>query len=120
MFGLKDRNTAGTDLNLAFMTILERMALIKARVKEEAFKEHRHVIILFTDGKSSLWLYFFYLLVCVYAHIIIFNILILFVAGAYNMGGTPMPTVAKIKNMVYMNHTGNQEAQSREDYLGEL
>ncbi|XP_053296809.1 complement factor B [Pleuronectes platessa] len=49
-FEVGDRNTAGTDLNLVFKTFLEQMAMIKTRVKEEAFKEHRHVIILFTDG----------------------------------------------------------------------
>lgn len=36
------------------------------------------------------------------------------------MGGSPAPTVAKIKNMVYMNHTTAEETQSREDYLGEF
>lgn len=41
-----------------------------------------------------------------------------FTAGAYNMGGSPAPTVAKIKNMVYMNHTGEEESQPREEYLG--
>lgn len=41
-------------------------------------------------------------------------------AGAYNMGGSPLPTVAKINNMVYMNHTVEEEAQSRGDYLGEV
>ncbi|XP_061659704.1 complement factor B-like isoform X2 [Syngnathoides biaculeatus] len=49
-FKIEDRNTAGTDLNLAFTTFLERMALLKQQVGEEGFKEHRHVIILFTDG----------------------------------------------------------------------
>ena len=34
------------------------------------------------------------------------------------MGGSPEPTVRKIKNMVYMNHT--EGIQSREDYLGEF
>ncbi|XP_026228408.1 complement factor B-like [Anabas testudineus] len=85
-FEVGDRNTAGTDLNLIFKTFLERMAVIKQRVGEEAFKEHRHVIIVFTDG-------------------------------AYNMGGSPAPTLARIKNMVYMNHTVDKETQSREDYL---
>ncbi|XP_059208414.1 complement factor B-like [Centropristis striata] len=42
--------TRGTNLNLAFSTFLERMAVIKLRAGEEAFKEHRHVFILFTDG----------------------------------------------------------------------
>lgn len=35
------------------------------------------------------------------------------------MGGSPAPTVAKIKNMVYMNQTGEQKISSREEYLGE-
>lgn len=41
--------------------------------------------------------------------------------GAYNMGGSPEPTVQRIKNMVYMNHTNEAEAnaKSREEYLGE-
>ncbi|XP_070839034.1 complement factor B-like [Chaetodon trifascialis] len=85
-FQIGDRNTAGTDLNLVFKTFLERMAIIKQRAGEEGFKEHRHVLILFTDG-------------------------------AYNMGGSPGPTVAKIKNMVYMNHTSEGETQPREEYL---
>ncbi|XP_030602301.1 complement factor B-like isoform X2 [Archocentrus centrarchus] len=38
--------------------------------------------------------------------------LILFTDGAYNMGGSPAATVAKMKNMVYMN-----EYESRNDYL---
>ena len=46
--------------------------------------------------------------------------LVSFITGAYNMGGSPKPTVARIKKMVYMNHTVEQEAQSREEYLGEL
>lgn len=50
----------------------------------------------------------------------IFNTLVSFIAGAYNMGGSPVPTVAKIKNMVYMNHTVEQGAQTRENYLGEF
>ncbi|KAF3706517.1 Complement factor B [Channa argus] len=78
--------TAGTDLNLVFRSFLEQMALIKQQVGVEGFKEHHHVIIVFTDG-------------------------------AYNMGGSPAPTVEKIKNMVYMNHTIGKQNQSREDYL---
>ncbi|XP_044079271.1 complement factor B-like isoform X2 [Siniperca chuatsi] len=85
-FKIGDKNTAGTDLNLVFKTFLERMAFIKQRVGDEGFKEHRHVLIVFTDG-------------------------------AYNMGGSPAPTVAKIKNTVYMNHTSEGETQSREEYL---
>ncbi|XP_034055920.1 complement factor B-like isoform X2 [Gymnodraco acuticeps] len=81
-----DQKNTGTDLDLVFKNFLDKMAFIKQRVGTEQFKEHRHVIILFTDG-------------------------------AYNMGGSPVPTVARIKNMVYMNHTGEEETQSREAYL---
>ncbi|XP_029304139.1 complement factor B-like isoform X1 [Cottoperca gobio] len=84
-FEVGDRNT-GTDLDLAFRTFLEKMALIKRRVGKEGFMEHRHVIITFTDG-------------------------------AYNMGGSPEPTLRRIKNMVYMNHNGEQDNPSREEYL---
>lgn len=34
--------------------------------------------------------------------------------------GEPAPTVAKIKNMVYMSDTVDGETQSREEYLGEF
>ncbi|KAK5917975.1 hypothetical protein CgunFtcFv8_002781 [Champsocephalus gunnari] len=81
-----DQKNTGTDLDLVFKNFLDKMAFIKQRVGTEKFKEHHHVIILFTDG-------------------------------AYNMGGSPVPTVARIKNMVYMNQTGEQETQSREAYL---
>uniref|UniRef100_A0A674NWG8 C3/C5 convertase n=1 Tax=Takifugu rubripes TaxID=31033 RepID=A0A674NWG8_TAKRU len=47
-FTVKAEHT-GTDLNLAFKTILERMALIKQRVGEKTFEQHRHAIIVFTD-----------------------------------------------------------------------
>ncbi|XP_051903114.1 complement factor B-like [Hippocampus zosterae] len=85
-FNIGTGNTAGTDLNLVFMTFLERMALIKQRTGEEGFKEHRHVIILFTDG-------------------------------AYNMGGSPEPTVEKIKNLVYMDPNYKQKEPLRAEYL---
>ncbi|KAM9348848.1 complement factor B-like [Symphorus nematophorus] len=78
-FQLSAIKTGGKDLNLVFMTFLERMAMIKQRVGEDAFKEHRHVLIIFTDG-------------------------------AYNIGGSPAPTVAKIKEIIY-------KGQSREEYL---
>lgn len=40
-------------------------------------------------------------------------------SGVYNMGGSPLPTVAKIKNLVYMNYTSEEPGvQPREDYLG--
>ncbi|CAG5873929.1 unnamed protein product [Menidia menidia] len=74
--------TTGTNINLAFRTVEERMAIIKVRVGQENFKEHRHVIILLTDG-------------------------------AYNMGGNPLPTVARIKRMAYMGQTDG----SRDEYL---
>ncbi|XP_041656630.1 complement factor B-like [Cheilinus undulatus] len=84
-FKVGDRNT-GTDLNLAFKTFLERMAIIRQQVGVDRFKQRRHALIVFTDG-------------------------------AYNMGGSPAPTVKKIKNMVYMNHTSDQEANSRDEFL---
>ncbi|KAM9847034.1 complement factor B-like [Aulostomus maculatus] len=83
-FEVGDRNT-GTDLNLVFTTFKERIAIIKERSKE-GFKDHRHVIIVFTDG-------------------------------VYNMGGSPTRTVAQIKNMIYMNQTGERNMPSREEYL---
>ncbi|KAM8742734.1 complement factor B-like [Acanthopagrus schlegelii] len=52
-FIVGDKNT-GTNLNLVFKTFEERMGLIKRRVGEEAFKEHRHVIIVFTDGAYNM------------------------------------------------------------------
>ncbi|XP_023144259.1 complement factor B-like isoform X1 [Amphiprion ocellaris] len=84
-FTIGEKN-AGTDLNTVFKIFLDRMAFIKRRAGEEGFKEHRHVLIFFTDG-------------------------------AYNMGGSPLPTVERIKNMVYMNNTSDQQKQSREEYL---
>ncbi|CAG5873920.1 unnamed protein product [Menidia menidia] len=80
-FKIDDKNT-GTDLNAAFKIFEERMAFIKQNVEDEKFKEHRHVIILFSDG-------------------------------AYNMGGSPLPTVAKIKRLAYMDLTDG----SRDEYL---
>ncbi|KAM7397999.1 hypothetical protein PAMA_006057 [Pampus argenteus] len=79
-FVIGAKNT-GTDLNLAFRTFDERMSIIKQRVGEKVFKEHRHVLIIFSDG-------------------------------AYNMGDSPLPTLEKIKNRVYMN-----QLDSREEYL---
>lgn len=49
-FSAKDTDP-GTDLNLAFDHIERQMAFIKDRVKPHKFKEHYHVIIVFTDGK---------------------------------------------------------------------
>uniref|UniRef100_A0A3Q1F4Z4 C3/C5 convertase n=1 Tax=Acanthochromis polyacanthus TaxID=80966 RepID=A0A3Q1F4Z4_9TELE len=48
-----EKNT-GTDLNIVFKTFLERMAVIKRRAGDEGFKEHRHVLIFFTDGNVSM------------------------------------------------------------------
>ncbi|XP_030602302.1 complement factor B-like [Archocentrus centrarchus] len=79
-FVVGDRNT-GTNLNIVFEKFWEKMSFIKQQTGVEGFKEHRHAIIVFTDG-------------------------------GFNMGGSPAPTVAKIKNMVYMNEVG-----AREDYL---
>ncbi|XP_070839171.1 complement factor B-like [Chaetodon trifascialis] len=53
-FQTDGKHTLGTDLNSVFRTFLERMAIIRHRVGEEAFKEHRHVLILFTDGAYTL------------------------------------------------------------------
>ncbi|XP_015251710.1 PREDICTED: complement factor B-like, partial [Cyprinodon variegatus] len=82
-FTVGNKNT-GTDLNLAFKTFEVQMGFIKERVGEERFKDHRHVLIFFTDG-------------------------------GYTIGGSPEPTVARIKNMVYMNQ--HDSARSREEYL---
>ncbi|XP_054899958.1 complement factor B-like [Poeciliopsis prolifica] len=45
------------------------------------------------------------------------HVLILFTDGAYNMGGSPAPTVARIKNTVYMNHTVKNHVGARDDFL---
>ncbi|KAK6316721.1 hypothetical protein J4Q44_G00121210 [Coregonus suidteri] len=79
-FNYGDRENVGTNLNLAFKTILERMAIQKQR-NETLFKEVHHVLIFFTDG-------------------------------AYNMGGRPEDTVAKIRETVYMN-----TKEERDQYL---
>ncbi|XP_047234485.1 complement factor B-like [Girardinichthys multiradiatus] len=83
-FKIENRNT-GTDLNLVFKTFDERMSFIEKQAGA-GFKDHRHVLILFTDG-------------------------------AYNMGGSPLPTVSRIKNRVYMNSTVDKQASSRDEYL---
>lgn len=112
----------GTDLNLAFKTILERMALIKQQVGEKAFEQHRHAIIVFTDGGCSITSARREMNPCrndscplSKSSIVILSVL----SGIYNMGGSPLPTVAKIKNMVYMNHTNDEsDVHPRVDYLG--
>uniref|UniRef100_A0A8C7JK65 C3/C5 convertase n=1 Tax=Oncorhynchus kisutch TaxID=8019 RepID=A0A8C7JK65_ONCKI len=79
-FNYGERQNVGTNLNLAFKTILERMAIQKQR-NETLFKEVHHVLIFFTDG-------------------------------AFNMGGRPDDTVAKVREMVYMN-----QKEERDQYL---
>ncbi|XP_071316219.1 complement factor B-like [Trachinotus anak] len=85
-FKVGDQNTAGTNLKLVFESFLSQMSFIQERVGVEAFKEHHHAIILFTDG-------------------------------AYNMGGSPAPTVQKIRNLVYMKHITGDEPNPRKDFL---
>ncbi|XP_068187285.1 complement factor B-like [Antennarius striatus] len=85
-FDIGEKNTAGTDLSLVFRHFWEKISAIKERVSEEKFKEHRHVIIVFTDG-------------------------------GYNMGGSPLPNVERIKNTVYMNQANTIEPNPRADYL---
>ncbi|XP_073336041.1 complement factor B-like [Pagrus major] len=53
-FQIGEKATAGSDLDLVFKTFLERMVMIKLRIGEEAFKEHRHVLIVFTDGAYNM------------------------------------------------------------------
>uniref|UniRef100_A0A4W5K1Q6 C3/C5 convertase n=1 Tax=Hucho hucho TaxID=62062 RepID=A0A4W5K1Q6_9TELE len=79
-FKYDGEDNVGTNLNLAFKTILERMAIQKQR-NEMLFREIHHVLIFFTDG-------------------------------AYNMGGSPENTVAKIREAVYMNNK-----EERDKYL---
>lgn len=40
-----------------------------------------------------------------------------FIAGAYNMGGSPAASVQKIKNMVYMDHAVGDN-HPRAEFLG--
>ncbi|XP_035522774.1 complement factor B-like [Morone saxatilis] len=47
-------DASGTNLNTVFETFLEQMGLIKRRVGEDAFKEHRHAVIVFTDGAYNM------------------------------------------------------------------
>uniref|UniRef100_A0A8C7MYT7 C3/C5 convertase n=1 Tax=Oncorhynchus kisutch TaxID=8019 RepID=A0A8C7MYT7_ONCKI len=55
-FNYGERQNVGTNLNLAFKTILERMAIQKQR-NETLFKEVHHVLIFFTDGTVVLLVY---------------------------------------------------------------
>ncbi|KAF7643002.1 hypothetical protein LDENG_00246680, partial [Lucifuga dentata] len=48
-FEIGERDVAGTDLNLVFMTFTARLSFIKQRAGD-GFKDHRHVFIVFTDG----------------------------------------------------------------------
>ncbi|KAM9332689.1 complement factor B-like [Pholidichthys leucotaenia] len=52
-FSVGDRNT-GTDLALVFTKFEERMAIIKEHPGPKGFKEHRHVLIVFTDGAYNM------------------------------------------------------------------
>ncbi|CAL9685523.1 unnamed protein product [Knipowitschia caucasica] len=45
---LERKENYGTNIDAVFKKILEKMSIIKIRAKH--FKEHQHVIILFTDG----------------------------------------------------------------------
>uniref|UniRef100_A0A3B3ZN92 C3/C5 convertase n=1 Tax=Periophthalmus magnuspinnatus TaxID=409849 RepID=A0A3B3ZN92_9GOBI len=47
-FKIQRQNQAGTNLNEVFQKFQEKMAIIKQR--QANFKEHQHVIIVFTDG----------------------------------------------------------------------
>lgn len=42
-----------------------------------------------------------------------------FTTGIYNMGGSPLQTVERIKNMVYLNHTNQVASDNRAEHLGE-
>ncbi|XP_029957250.1 complement factor B-like [Salarias fasciatus] len=45
------------------------------------------------------------------------HVFLIFTDGGYNMGGSPAPSVARIKNTVYMNHTAQSQNLNREDHL---
>uniref|UniRef100_A0A8C2WQV9 C3/C5 convertase n=1 Tax=Cyclopterus lumpus TaxID=8103 RepID=A0A8C2WQV9_CYCLU len=69
-FKVDEKNT-GTDLNLLFMTFLERMSIIKLRVGEKVFKEHQHVFILFTDGNIfKMFLFIIYIYIYKYTSLL--------------------------------------------------
>lgn len=56
---------------------------------------------------------------CSFSNISDLLVILSVLSGVYNMGGSPLPTVGKIKNLVYMNHTSEEPGvQPREDYLG--
>lgn len=94
------------------------MALIKQRVGEKTFEEHRHAIIVFTDGGCSLFTSA-RRRTCLFSTISDLLVILSALSGVYNMGGSPLPTVQKIKNLVYINHTSEETgSQPREEYLG--
>uniref|UniRef100_A0A8C5AYV0 C3/C5 convertase n=1 Tax=Gadus morhua TaxID=8049 RepID=A0A8C5AYV0_GADMO len=66
-FGVENRAT-GTDLNLVFKHMLERIIIIEETTKAK-FEDLRHIILIFTDG-------------------------------GYNMGGSPLANLQRIKNTI--------------------
>lgn len=67
-----------------------------------------------------MWLFCFVLALIISKNIVFFKkkkvLSLFFTTGAYNLGGSPAPTVAKIKNSAYLNLADG----SRDDYLGEF
>lgn len=66
-----------------------------------------------------MWLFWFFLALIISKNIVFKKKKVLslfFTTGAYNLGGSPAPTVAKIKNLAYLNLADG----SRDDYLGEF
>ena len=105
------------------------MAVIKRRVGEKTFEQHRHAILVFTDGGSgrvtgALQEVGAEMLLC--SRVTLKSSETSFppsfpvLSGVYNMGGSPLPTVEKIKNLVYMNSSidGETAVNPREEYLG--
>uniref|UniRef100_A0A8C5NDI3 C3/C5 convertase n=1 Tax=Gouania willdenowi TaxID=441366 RepID=A0A8C5NDI3_GOUWI len=81
-----DKSIGGTDLTKVFTHFLEQMNHIKIAEGDEKFKNHSHVIIVFTDG-------------------------------GFNEGGVPTPTVARIKNLVYLSNIPGKHDKKREEHL---
>lgn len=74
----------------------------------------------FDSFKTQLKTHLFQLsIVCFIVSLFIFNWMDFFTTGIYNMGGSPLPTVEKIKNMVYLNHTNEMGDDNRAEHLGE-
>ncbi|XP_075887540.1 complement factor B-like [Nelusetta ayraudi] len=46
-----------------------------------------------------------------------YHVIIVFTDGIYNMGGSPLQTVERIKNMVYLNHTNEMGDDNRVEHL---